>query len=64
MVANFENMLDAFCLCNEKYFEGKLLFPQFDLLHSYRICGYFQCSYHQVRFSKELYDFKILITDY
>jgi HrpA-like RNA helicase len=25
-----------------KYFEGKLLFPQFDLLHSYCTCGYFQ----------------------
>ena len=32
MIANHDNMLVAFCLYNEKYFEGKLLFPQFDLL--------------------------------
>lgn len=31
MIANHDNMLVAFCLYNEKYFEGKLLFPQFDL---------------------------------
>ena len=64
MVASHDNMLLTFDECNMKYFEGKLLFPQFDLLHSYRTCGYFQCSYRQVWFSKELYDFKISITDY
>ena len=57
-------MLVSFCLYNEKYFEGKLPTPLFDLLHSYRTCGYFQYSYRQVWFCKELYDFKIMITDY
>lgn len=47
MVANFSNMLDAFCLYNEKYFEGKLPIPMFDMLHSFRTCGYFNCDYEQ-----------------
>ena len=33
MVANHDNMLDTFNLCNMEYFEGKLLFPQFALCH-------------------------------
>ena len=41
MVASQQNMLLTFDECNMKFFEGKLLFPQFDLLHSYRTCGYF-----------------------
>ena len=47
MVANQDNMLLTFDECNMKYFEGKLLFPQFGLLHSYRTCGYFHCNYQQ-----------------
>ena len=42
MVANHDNMLLTFDTCNMEYFDGKLLFPQFDLLHSFRTCGYFQ----------------------
>lgn len=64
MVANFDNMLDAFYLCNEKYFEGQLPIPMFDLLHSFRTCGYFRCEYEQVWFSKKLFNFCILMTDY
>ena len=64
MVANQDNMLLTFDECNMKYFEGKLLFPQFGLLHSYRTCGYFHCNYQQVMFKRELYDYKISITDY
>ncbi|MBR4897546.1 MAG: SprT-like domain-containing protein [Prevotella sp.] len=64
MVANHDNMLLTFDTCNMEYFEGKLLFPQFGLLHSYRTCGYFHCDYEQGWFSRELYNFKISITDY
>ena len=64
MIANQDNMLLTFDECNMKYFEGKLLFPQFGLLHSYRTCGYFHCNYQQVMFKRELYDYKISITDY
>jgi hypothetical protein len=64
MVANYANMLDAFCLYNEKYFEGKLPIPMFDLLHSFRTCGYFHCDYEQGWFNKRLYNFRISMTDY
>ena len=64
MVANFSNMLDAFCLYNEKYFEGQLPIPMFDLLHSFRTCGYFNCDYKQGWFSRTLYNFRISMTDY
>lgn len=64
MVANHDNMLLTFDTCNMEYFEGKLLFPQFGLLHSFRTCGYFHCDYEQVWFSKKLYNFSISITDY
>ena len=63
MVANQNNMLLTFDDCNMKYFEGKLLFPQFDLLHSFRTCGYF----HYMKggwFDKTIYDPIISITDY
>lgn len=42
MVANHDNMLDTFNLCNIEYFGGELLFPKFELLHSFRTCGYFK----------------------
>ena len=64
MVANHDNMLDTFCRCNDKYFEGKLPIPLFDLLHSFRTCGYFHCDYEQGWFSKKLYNFCISMTDY
>lgn len=63
MVANQDNMLDTFNLCNMEYFEGKLLFPQFALLHSYRTCGYFQYT-RGGWFDKTLYDPIISMTDY
>ena len=56
-------MLLTFDECNMKYFEGKLLFPQFDLLHSYRTCGYFQYTTGGW-FDKTVYDPIIFITDY
>lgn len=64
MVANFENIAIFFDKCNIAYFEGKLPVPMFDLLHSFRMCGYFNCNYVQGWFSRKLYDFKISITDY
>lgn len=39
MVADIQNMQLAFKEYSEKYFEGKMLFPQFDLLHSFKTCG-------------------------
>ena len=63
MVANQTNMLLTFDTCNMEYFEGKLLFPQFGLLHSYRTCGYFQYT-KGGWFDKTLYDPTISITDY
>ena len=63
MVANHDNMLDTFNLCNMKYFEGKLLFPKLDLLHSYRTFGYFKYT-RGGWLDKTLYDPTIYITDY
>lgn len=63
MIANHDNMLLTFDECNMNYFEGKLLFPQFDLLHSYRTCGYFQYTTGGW-FDKTVYDPFIFITDY
>ena len=64
MVANLINIAIAFDECNMKYFNGKLPIPMFDLLHSFRTCGYFHCDYEQGWFSKKLYNFCISITDY
>ena len=64
MVANIQNIQLAFNKCNEKYFEGKLPIPMFDLLHSFRTCGYCQCDYEQGWFSRTLYNFRISMTDY
>ena len=63
MVANHDNMLLTFDTCNMEYFDGKLLFPQFELLHSYRTCGYFEYT-KGGWFDKTLYDPTISITDY
>ena len=64
MVANLQNMQLAFDEYNKKYFEGKLPIPMFDLLHSFRTCGYFYCDYEQGWFSRTLYNFRISMTDY
>ena len=63
MVASQQNMLITFDECNMKFFEGKLLSPQFDLLHSFRTCGYFQYTTGGW-FDKTVYDPIIFITDY
>jgi len=63
MVANYNNMLLAFDTCNMEYFEGKLLFPQFELLHSFRTCGLFQYK-NGGWFNDNFYDPCISITDY
>lgn len=63
MVANHDKMLLTFDECNMKYFEGKLLFPQFALLHSFRTCGYFQYT-KGGWLDKTLYDPTISMTDY
>lgn len=64
MVANLINITMTFDECNMKYFDGKLPVPAFDLLHSFRTCGYFHCDYEQGWFSRKLYNFCISITDY
>ena len=64
MVANQLNMRRAFDKCNVSYFEGKLPLPMFDLLHSFRRCGYFHCDYEHGWFSRTLYNFRISMTDY
>ena len=56
-------MLLTFDTCNMEYFEGKLLFPQFDILHSYRTCGYFQYI-KGGWFDKTIYDPILSMTDY
>lgn len=61
MVADVNNMLLTFDTCNMNYFEGKLFFPQFGLLHSFRTCGYFQFSGYG---DGSIYDPCISITDY
>ena len=63
MVANLSNMYDYFDRCNMAYFEGRLLFPQFKVLHTFRLCGYF--PYRKGGwFDKKLYDPTISISDY
>ena len=63
MVANHDNMLLTFDTCNMEYFLGKLLFPQFELLHSFRTCGYFKYM-KGGWFDKTIYDPVIMMTDY
>lgn len=63
MVANLVNMAEAFDRYNKTYFEGKLPIPMFNLLHSFRTCGYFQYT-KGGWFDKTLYDPTISITDY
>ena len=64
MVVNWVNLADAYDKCNRTYFGGKLPIPQFNLLHSFRSCGYFHCDYEQGWFSKKLFNFSISMTDY
>ena len=63
MVANLVNLAETFDKCNNAYFEGKIPAPQFDLLHSFRTCGYFQYT-KGGWFDKTLYDPTISMTDY
>ena len=63
MVANLVNLAEAFDRYNMTYFEGKLPIPMFNLLHSFRTCGYFQYT-KGGWFDKTLYDPTISITDY
>jgi hypothetical protein len=63
MVANLVNLAEAFDRYNRTYFEGKLPIPMFNLLHSFRTCGYFQYT-KGGWFDKTLYDPTISITDY
>ena len=63
MVANLINIAESFNKCNIAYFEGKLPVPQFDLLHSFRTCGYFQYTTGGW-FDKTVYDPIIFMTDY
>lgn len=63
MVASHDTMLDMFNLCNMEYFGGELLFPQFELLHSKNICGYFKYT-KGGWFNHTLYDPVIMMTDY
>lgn len=63
MVANHDNMLDTFNLCNMEYFGGELMFPEFELLHSKNTCGYFKYT-KGGWFDHTLYDPIIMMTDY
>lgn len=63
MIANLVNMADVFDKCNKAYFEGKLPIPQFELLHSYLLCGYFEYT-KGGWFDRTLYDPTISMTDY
>lgn len=46
------------------YFEGKLPFPQFELLHSYRTCGRFEYTHWSLFQWKTFRDPIIKISDY
>ena len=63
MVANLSNIAESFNKCNKAYFEGILPIPQFDLLHSYKTCGYFQYTKGDWG-DNSLYDATISITDF
>ncbi len=64
MVADNNNMPEIFSRCNIKYFEGKLPFPQFELLHSYRTCGRFEYTHWSLFQWKTFRDPIIKISDY
>lgn len=55
-------MFESFDRCNMEYFEGILPYPQFDILHSFRTCGYFEykCGF----WGKSFKNPTIYITDY
>ena len=63
MVANLVNLAESFDKYNKAYFEERLPIPQFELLHSYRTCGYFQYT-KGGWFDKTLYNPTISMTDY
>ena len=63
MIPTKEMMFVQFHLCNRKYFEGRLPFPRFELLHSFRTCGCFRCDVEGGLFNKRLFNFSISMTD-
>ena len=63
MVASQKIIEEFFEKYNQAYFEGKLHVPQFDLLHSFKTCGFFQYT-KGGWFDKTIYDPIISITDY
>lgn len=63
MVADSQNMPDVFHRCNMDYFEGKLIFPRFRILHSFRTCGCFEYT-KGGWLDKTINDPVIRITDY
>lgn len=63
MVPDVDNMRLVFDTCNMEYFEGKLLFPQFEVMHSFRKCGFFKFTTGGWS-DKTMYDPVIMMTDY
>ena len=41
MIATVENMTENFRKYNKMYFDGVLPLPKFEVMHTYRISGYF-----------------------
>ena len=63
MVADSLNMPDVFHRCNMDYFDNKLIFPRFRILHSFRTLGCFEYL-KEGWFGKTVNDPVIRITDY
>lgn len=63
MIADIIKMTSSFMDCNLRYFNDELPLPKFDLLHSFRTCGYFQYT-KGGWFDKNIYNPIIFITDY
>lgn len=63
MVPDVDNMRLVFDTCNMEYFEGKLLFPQFEVMHSFRKCGFFKFTTGGW-LDRTVYDPVIMMTDY
>ena len=41
MIATVDNMTENFKIYNKLYFEGRLPLPKFEVMHTYRMSGYF-----------------------
>lgn len=50
--------------CTLNLYAQDIEVKMFDLLRSFRTCGYFHCDYEQGWFSRTLYNFRISMTDY